>query len=63
MWSRLIEKRRSQVLISSLSLKDTLDGLARASEMRWNGHVLRRDNDEVLRSALDFEAVGKRGYE
>ena len=29
--------------------------------MRWYRHVLSRDYDNVLRRALDFEAVGIRG--
>ena len=29
--------------------------------MRWYGHVLRRDNGDILRRALDFEVVGRRG--
>ena len=28
--------------------------------MRWYGHVLKRDNDDVLRRAFDFEVVGRR---
>ena len=47
--------------MSLLGLKDTLDGLARASGERRYGHVLRMDNDDVLRRALDFEVAGKRG--
>ena len=43
-----------------LGLKNTLNGLARASEMRWYGHVLRRDNDEVLKRALNFEVAGRK---
>ena len=39
--------------MSLLGLKDTLAGLARTSEVRWYGHV--------LRSALDFEVAGRRG--
>ena len=58
---KIIEKRRSQGLMSLLGLKDTLDGLARASGIRWYGHVLRMDNDDVLRRALDFEVAGRRG--
>ena len=34
---KMIEKRRSQELISLLDLKDTLDELARASGVRWYG--------------------------
>ena len=41
-------------------LKDTLNGLPRASEVRWYGHVLRRDNGDVLRKALGFKVVGRR---
>ena len=51
---KVIEKRMSQELMSLLSLKDTLDGLARASRVQWYGHVLRRDNGDVLRRLLDF---------
>ena len=47
--------------MSVLGLKDTLNGLARASGIRWYGHVLRRDNGDVLRRALDFEMAGRRG--
>ena len=56
-----IEKRSSQELMSLLGIKDTLDGLAKASGVRWYGQVLRKDNDDVLRRALDFEVSGRRG--
>ena len=29
--------------------------------MQWCGHVLRKDNGDVLRRALDFEVAGRRG--
>ena len=51
---KIIEKRKSQELMSLLGLKDTFDGLARESGVRWYRHVLRMDNDDVLRRALDF---------
>ena len=41
-------------------LKETIDRLAAANGLRWYGHVLRRDNDSVLRVALDLEENGKR---
>ena len=53
---KIIEKR-SQELMSLLGLEDNLDGLARASGVRWYGHVLRRNNSDALRSALDFEVA------
>ena len=58
---KLIEKR-SQKLVSLLSLKDTLDGLARMCGVQWCGHVLRRDDVDVLRKVLNFEVAGRRGH-
>ena len=43
--------------MSLLGLKDTLHGLARSSGVRCYEHVLRRDNSDVLRRALDFEVA------
>ena len=40
---------------------DTLDELARASGVRWYGHILKRDNDDVLRRALDYKVAERRG--
>ena len=57
---KTIEKRRRQELMSLLDLKDTIDELARASGVRWYKHVLKRDNGDVLRRALDFEVAGRR---
>ena len=58
---KIIEKRRIQELMSLLRLKFTLNGLARASGVRCYGHVLKMDNCDVLRRALDFEVSGRRG--
>ena len=57
---KMIEKR-SQKLVSLLGLNDTLNGLARASGVRWYEHVLRRDTIDALRGVLDFEVEGRRG--
>ena len=46
--------------MSLLGIKDTLDGLARASGVRCYEHVLRRDNGDVLKRALDFEVAERR---
>ena len=55
---KIIEKRRIQELMSLLRL---VNGLARASGVRCYGHVLKMDNGDVLRRALDFEVSGRRG--
>ena len=52
---KLIEKRSSQELTSLLVLYDTLNGLARASGVQWYLHVLKRDNGDVLRRALNLK--------
>ena len=57
---KLTEKRWGQELMSLVGVKNTLDGLVRASGVRWYGHISRRDSDEVLRRALVFKVVGKR---
>ena len=56
---KMIEKRR-QELMSLMGLKDTLNGLTRASGVQWYRNVLRRDNGDVLRRVLDFEVVERR---
>ena len=43
-----------------LGLKETVVQMAKANEVRWYGHVLRRDDGRVLRKALEFEEKGKR---
>ena len=43
-----------------LELKETAVQMAKANGVRWYGHVLRRDDGQVLRKALEFEVRGKR---
>ena len=43
-----------------LGLKKTIGRLATANGVRWYGHVLRRDDNSVLRVALNLEVSGKR---
>ena len=47
--------------MSLLGLMNTLVEPTRASGVRWHGHVLRRDNGDVLRRALGFEVAERRG--
>ena len=56
---KLIEKMSSQEFMDLLGLEGALAG---ASVLRWYGHVFRRDGDDGLRGALDFEVVGRRGH-
>ena len=45
------------------ALNETIDQLAMANSVRWNGHVLRKEDGHVLKRALDFEVddQGKKG--
>ena len=44
-----------------LDLQETSHRLVKANGMRWYGHLLKRDNNDVLRRALDFEVFGREG--
>ena len=46
--------------MGTLGLRETVDQLATTNGVRWYEHVVRRDDDSVLRVALDLEASGKR---
>ena len=43
-----------------LGLKETVVQMAKANGVRRYGHVLRRDDEHVLRKTLEFEVKGKR---
>ena len=44
-----------------LGTKKSLDRTANASSMRWNGHVLRKEDENVIEKALKFEVNSSRG--
>ena len=53
-------KKITQEHMDMLGLKETVDKLTKARRDSWYGHVLRRDDDNVLKIALDLEVRGKR---
>ena len=57
---KVVDKMTSEEQMNMLGLKESVDGLAKANGVRWYGHVLRRDEDSVLKIALDLEVDGKR---
>ena len=57
---KVVDRKTTEEQIDMLGLKETIDRLATANGVRWYGHVLRRDDDSVLRVALDIEVSGKR---
>ena len=52
--AKLMDKKRTEDLMEMLRLKETVVQIAKAKGVRWNGHVLRRDDEHVLRKALEF---------
>jgi len=42
---KLMDKRNTEKLMAMLSLEESLDRMAKASSMRWYGHVLRREDN------------------
>ena len=41
-----------------LGLKETLDKMAKANGVRWYGHVVKRDDESILKKAMMFEVNG-----
>ena len=60
---KVVYRKTKEEQIDMLGLRKTVDRLATANGVRWYGHVLRRDEDSVLRVALDLEVSGKRKRE
>ena len=57
---QLKDRKRSMDLILVFGLNETIDQLAMANSVRWNCHVLRREDGHVLKRAIDFEVEGQR---
>ena len=57
---RLMDKKKTNDLMDMLGLEESLEQRAKANGVRWYGHVLRRDEGHVLRTALEFEVDGRR---
>ena len=58
---KLLDRRNSEELMDMLGIKGTLDRMAKASSIRWYGHVLRKEDENVIVKALKFEVSGNRG--
>ena len=54
----LRDRRRHEKLMKLLGLNESLKCMARANGVRWYDHVLRREEEHVLRRALDFRVEG-----
>ena len=59
-WQKVVDRKTTEEQMDMLGLKRIMDRLATANGVRWYGHVLKRDDNSVLRFALNLEVSGKR---
>ena len=57
---KLVDRKNMVELREVLDLKERLNRMAKANEVRWYGHVIRRDDDNILKKAMMLEVNGKR---
>ena len=53
---KLVDRKKMEDLMEMLGLKETLDRMAKANGVRWYGHVIRRDDDNILKKVIDDES-------
>ena len=54
-----VDRKTTEKWIDMLESKKTVDSSATVNGVRWCGHELRRDDNSILRVALDLELRGK----
>ena len=57
---KLVNRKNTEDLMKLLGLKETLDKMAQANGVRWCGHVVRRDEESILKKAMMLQANGQR---
>ena len=57
---KLMDRKNAKELLEMLGLNESVEMMAKASATRWYGHVLRREEGNILREALDFKVDGPR---
>ena len=57
---KVVDRKTTEEQMDILRLRKTIDRLVTANRVRWYGHVLRRDDNSVLKVALNLEVSGKR---
>ena len=57
---KVVDRKTTEKQMDKMGLKETIDRLATVNGVTWYGHVLRRDDDNILRVALNLLVSGKR---
>ena len=60
---KLVDRKKMEDLMEMLGLKETLNKIAKANGVRWYGHVLRREDDNILKRAMMMEVTWRRQVE
>ena len=59
---KLVDRKNTEDLMKMLGLKETLDKMAQSNGVRWYGHVVRRDEENILKAMmLQVNGQRKRG--
>ena len=60
---KLVDKENMEELMEMLRSKETLDRMAKVIGVKWCGHVIRRDDDSILKKTMILEVnrLQKRG--
>ena len=57
---KMMDKYRDE-LMDMLRLNETMEKMAKANRVRWYGHVLRREDDDVSQKQLKLDVRKKSG--
>ena len=57
---KLEDRKNMEELMEMLGLKETSNRMVKANGVRCYGHVIRRDDDNILKKAMTMEVNGKR---
>ena len=55
---KLLDRRNNEELKDMLGMKESLDRMAKVSSIRWYGHVLRKDENMIVK-ALKFDSSSR----
>ena len=52
---KMMDRKNTDELMDMLGLHETMDKMAKANGVRWYGHILRREDGDVLQNSLKFK--------
>ena len=58
--AKLAQRKNTGDMMDMLGLNQTIDKMAKASGVRWLGRVLRKENGDVVKNALEFKVERQR---